>query len=78
MFYGLIILCAVNASEINKEECMVYASPMVYESRPICYEAIKQFLLNEEFIATQTALGMVPRNAKCVDLTARDIQGLQT
>ena len=76
MFYGLIILCAATSVGFNTDNCMVYASPTVYESRPSCYQAIRAFITNEEFVASQMALNMVPVNVKCVDLTEKDVTGI--
>ena len=78
MFYGLIILCTIGTTDINKEDCTLYASPTVYDHRPTCYEAIKQFVRNEQFVASALAMNMIPVNAKCVDLAEKDVQGLQT
>jgi len=77
MFYGVIILCAATSADINTEDCMVYASPTVYESRQACYQSIRTFITNEEFIASQMALNMVPANFKCIDLTKKDIIGIE-
>ena len=77
MFYGMIILCTVGVSDVNKNDCMVYASPTVYEYRATCYEAIKSFLSNEDFIANALALNATVRNIKCVDLSEKDVLGME-
>ena len=56
---------------------MVYASPAVYEERLACYDSIRSFLLNEDFIATATALNATVRNIKCINLLEKDVSGMQ-
>lgn len=77
MFYGMIILCTVGISDVTPNDCMVYASPAVYEERLACYDSIRSFLLNEDFIATATALNATVRNIKCINLLEKDVSGMQ-
>ena len=77
MFYGMIILCTVGISDVTPNHCMVYASPAVYEERMACYDSIRSFLLDEEFIATAEALNATVRNIKCIDLSEKDVSGMK-
>ena len=78
MFYGIILVCSTGLSEPNVDDCMIYTAPSVFESREECVDAVLDFLKTETFALNMNAMSMAPANLKCVDVTARDIVGLQT
>lgn len=44
MFYGLILLCAADATEFNNSTCRLMSSPAVYDTQEECVEAVQGFL----------------------------------
>ena len=77
MFYGLVVLCTIGASEYNKDTCKLYNSPIVYATNEECVNGVKTFLSSPGVILLYSA-GKEIINVECHNLIPDSLGGIKS
>ena len=74
MFYGLILMCSIGATEYTNDTCTLFNSPNVYNTNDECIVAIQQFLFNP---GTQAMLeaGFEIIDVQCLNVVPEKYRG---
>lgn len=66
MFFGIILLCTLETTEISAKTCVVFNSPNTYSTEEMCIASIREVLISEA-MELNIAAGLELRNAQCFD-----------
>lgn len=73
MYIGLILMCLANTTvyEQNDKSCMLFSSPVAYNTQEQCFQSVKNAINSDGIQLNMLALNMDIVNVECYDVRAK-------